>query len=204
MADIAVLGAGLGGLQAAMLLAGDGHRVTVVERDEQPPPAAVEEAWGRWRRRGVTQFGFAHFLLPRWRHLAEAELPAVVEGLDERGALRFNAFAANPARRGPLRPDDDRFDVVTARRPVIEMAMATAAAATPGVTIRRGVAVAGLAVRPDSPGATGTAPGVPHVTGLHTSAGPIEADLVVDCGGRRSSLPAWVAEAGGGADRRRP
>ena len=198
MADIAVLGAGLGGLQAAMLLAADGHRVTIVERDEQPPPARVEEAWGRWRRRGVTQFGYGHFLLPRWRELAEVELPTVVEALDDRGALRFNPFAEHPARRGPLRPEDARFDVVTARRPVIEMAMAAAATATPGVTIRRGVAVAGLAVGPGAPGADGPTPGVPHVTGLLTSAGPIEADLVVDCGGRRSSLPAWVAEAGGG------
>ena len=41
MAEILVLGAGLTGLTTAMLLARDGHDVTVLERDpaEPPPPA---------------------------------------------------------------------------------------------------------------------------------------------------------------------
>ncbi len=42
MAEILVLGAGLGGLSTAMLLARDGHQVTVLERDPaEPPPAAA-------------------------------------------------------------------------------------------------------------------------------------------------------------------
>ncbi len=38
MAKIVVLGAGLNGLCTALLLARDGHTVTVFERDPAPPP----------------------------------------------------------------------------------------------------------------------------------------------------------------------
>ena len=62
------------------------------------------------------------------------------------------------------RPGDECFETVTARRPVIEAAVAAVAARTPGVTFRRGVRVSGLLTRPD-----GT--GVPHVTGVLTNGG---------------------------------
>ena len=38
MAEILLLGAGVVGLGAALLLADEGHTVTVLERDPQPPP----------------------------------------------------------------------------------------------------------------------------------------------------------------------
>jgi phytoene dehydrogenase-like protein len=41
MADIVVLGAGLNGLAAGMLLARDGHRVTALERDPAEPGGAA-------------------------------------------------------------------------------------------------------------------------------------------------------------------
>ena len=54
MPHILVLGAGLTGLTAAMLLARDGHTVTVLDRDPASPPGAAEAAWQEWAR-------------PRWR-----------------------------------------------------------------------------------------------------------------------------------------
>jgi phytoene dehydrogenase-like protein len=42
MAEILVLGAGLTGLTTAMLLARDGHDVTVLERDPADPPTGAE------------------------------------------------------------------------------------------------------------------------------------------------------------------
>ena len=53
MAQILVLGAGLGGLSTAMLLARDGHEVTVLERDPAEPPPPER------RRRGVGRLAAA-------------------------------------------------------------------------------------------------------------------------------------------------
>ena len=74
----------------------------------------------------------------------EKELPGVIDELLALGGLRRIAFTALPTElTGEHHEDDARFDTVTARRPVVEAAVATVAASTPGVTIRRGVAVTG-------------------------------------------------------------
>jgi 2-polyprenyl-6-methoxyphenol hydroxylase-like FAD-dependent oxidoreductase len=191
MARILILGAGLGGLGTAMLLNRDGHEVTVLERDPAgpPPPEHADAAWDGWQRRGVNQFRLPHFMLPRWWGLVRAELPEVRYPLEAAGARYLNLIAAMPVeRRGPMRDSDGLFDTVTARRPVLEAAL-SAAAETAGVTIRRGVAVTGLTT--DRPAR------VPRVTGVLTEGGAaIGADLVVDCGGRRSALSSWLQAAG--------
>src|SRR5674536_317327 len=63
MARIVVIGAGVVGLGAAMLLAGDGHQVVVLERDPAPPPNDPAEAWRHWQRPGVNQFRLPHGFL---------------------------------------------------------------------------------------------------------------------------------------------
>jgi 2-polyprenyl-6-methoxyphenol hydroxylase-like FAD-dependent oxidoreductase len=188
MATILVLGAGLNGLSLAMLLAKDGHEVTVLERDANEPGDDPEAAWNGWERRGVGQFRMLHFMLPRWRSEIEAELPEVLAELEARGGLRFNALTCLPDEfTGGFRLGDERFETVTARRPVLEGAVAAVARRMPGVRIRRGVAVKGLNTNDHG------RPGIPQVTGVVTEHdGTIAADLVVDAGGRRSALPAWL------------
>jgi 2-polyprenyl-6-methoxyphenol hydroxylase-like FAD-dependent oxidoreductase len=191
VAEILVLGAGLGGLSTAMLLVRGGHQVTVLERDPaEPPPAA--QAWEAWERRGINQFRLPHLMLPRWRAQMEQELPEVLDELTAVGGLRVNMLASLPeTRRGPLRDGDERFETVTARRPVLEAAVAAVAGRTPGVTIRRGVAATGLLADP-LPGTQ-----TPHVQGVLTAGGrTVRADLVVDCGGRRSALGSWLEAVG--------
>ena len=192
MAEIIVTGAGVVGLSTAMLLAGDGHQVTVLERDPTPPPASPAAAWEAWERKGVNQFRLLHFLLARHRAMLEAELPAVAESLHAAGALSMNPVTAAPsAISGGTRPGDERFNILTARRPVAETVFASVAAETPGVTIRRGTAVSGFLTGPD------VVAGVPHVTGVRTESGEaLTVDLVVDASGRRSRLPDLLESIG--------
>jgi len=185
MAEIVVTGAGLGGLLTALALAGDGHHVRVFERDAAAPPGDPADAWDGWQRPGVAQFRQLYYLLPRFRELAERELPAVVDALDA-VALRHQPLADvtdEPDAR------DAAIVALTARRPTVEAAIAHLAGTTRGIDLHRGSPIRGLAP------AAGGGP-VPHVRGVVTDDGTVEADLVVDATGRRSPLAAWLAAIG--------
>ena len=188
---IVVIGAGVCGLAGAMMLAREGHAVTVLERDPQPPPESAEEAWRAWPRAGVSQFHQPHLVQPGGHMALGEELPDVLAAILAAGGARFDHLRVLPPSLDDHAPraGDERFVSLAARRPVLEQAIARAAAREPGLDLRRGVAVAGLQMRHDA--------GPPHVTGVGTTAGEVlAADLVVDAMGRRSPLPAWLQKSG--------
>jgi flavin-dependent dehydrogenase len=192
IARIVIVGAGVVGLGAALLLCGDGHEVTVLERDAETAPAGADEIWDSWQRKGVSQFRLPHFFLARYRGLLDAELPEVKKALAAAGAIRVNPVLNAPeALRGPAREEDGAFECISGRRCVVEAAVASVAGRAPHLEIRRGTAVAGLVTGPAAHD------GVPHVAGVRLGTGEeIAADLVVDMTGRRSALPRWLAEIG--------
>lgn len=188
MSRIIVVGGGLIGLATALMVAKQGHEVTVLERDPQPPPSTPREAWDSWDRPGVMQFRLAHIMLTRGRMVLEEHLPAAADALWKAGAGSYDGLADLPptvSDRSP-RPGDERFATFAARRPLIEYAMAAAAGGA--LDVRRGVHVTGL-----------LCDGNRRVTGVRLPDGELKADLVIDAMGRRSPLPAWLAAIGAGA-----
>lgn len=190
---IIVLGGGICGLGTAIMLARDGHEVTVLERDTAALPETPQEAWDTWERKGVAQFRQPHNFMPGLRLLLEAEMPDVQEALVAAGAGRFDLVNPLPPfleDRSP-RPIDDRLWTYTARRPAGEWVFADTARREPRVTIMRGTHAVGLLA------GRATEEGAPHVVGVETGDGArLHADLVIDAMGRRSKSPDWLEAIG--------
>jgi len=117
------------GLTTAMMLATDGHEVTVLEADPNGVPTAGTGAWEAWRRRGVAQFHQPHTLLTRFRRVCDEELPGLNRRLEAAGCITIDWLQNMPPSitdRSP-RPGDENSWSVTGRRPVVESVVAGAA-----------------------------------------------------------------------------
>lgn len=185
MAHLLVIGGGIAGLATALLAARRGHTAEVFERDTRAPGTALDRDFFGWHRPGVPQAAQPHVLLGAARRLLRTELPDVHAGMLRLGARErheLDWFDVRP----PARPGDEDLVMIQARRIVLESALAAAVRAEPGVVVRYGEPVTGLA-RADGSGA---GPCV-RVTGVTTAGGAYAGDLVVDASGRRGAPPAW-------------
>jgi 2-polyprenyl-6-methoxyphenol hydroxylase-like FAD-dependent oxidoreductase len=177
MANVLVLGGGLGGLAAALFAARHGHLVTVLERDHPPADGTADEDFTGWQRGGAPQIRQGHVFLARSTEVLAAEAPDVLAAILRRGAVAV-----------PLSPDDDAANVLS-RRLVYEAEFRRIVEREPGVEVRSGTTVRGLRF------GRGT-DGVPAVHGVRTDEGDLESDLVVDATGRASRTPRRLAGGG--------
>lgn len=166
---VAIVGAGVSGLVAALALSRAGHAVTIVDRDSAPPPDDAAGA-AAWARRGVAQFQQPHAFLARLRQELEAELPGVVEALLVAGAVDVplpNGMSSLWCRRSTL-------EWCLRRLVEDEPAITILPAAAQDVEVVDGV-VTGLRVADDA---------------------VLPADLVIDASGRRGRFgDRWSDEA---------
>jgi 2-polyprenyl-6-methoxyphenol hydroxylase-like FAD-dependent oxidoreductase len=182
-----VLGASMGGLAAARVLADAYKRVTVVDRDTLPVPGV--------QRRGVPQGRHAHGLLARGREALEELLPGLTDELVARGALygdvQLQGRWYNEGVR--LRQAPSGLNSLAVSRPLLEGQVRRRLAAFSNVSIVNGCDVAGLVATADGR----------RVSGVRTigrtiggGAETLTADLVVDATGRGSRSPVWLEALG--------
>jgi 2-polyprenyl-6-methoxyphenol hydroxylase-like FAD-dependent oxidoreductase len=185
---VAVAGGGVSGMLAALMLARDGHQVTVVERDDTPLPPTPDEAFESWQRTGAPHARQSHALLARLRLIMGDRMPDVLTTMAEWGVTELTVDRLMPTTitdRTPL-PGDDQIVLLACRRLTLEWALRRAVLAEPGVTWKGGVGASGLH-------AEGT-----DVRGLGLEDGSIvPADVVAVGGGRRSPIMQWIAGLGG-------
>jgi 2-polyprenyl-6-methoxyphenol hydroxylase-like FAD-dependent oxidoreductase len=185
---VAIVGAGVSGLGAAINLAHDGHDVVVCERDATPLPTSADEAFD-WNRRGAPQVRHSHAFLARGRNLIRDRLPDVREALLAAGVTEV--AWSNMARGGrdfEPEPGDEDLVMLACRRTTFEWVLRRYALETDRVEIRDGSVVSALAASNGS--------GPVRITGVVTGDGAIDADVVVDATGRPSHLIDLLAGVG--------
>jgi 2-polyprenyl-6-methoxyphenol hydroxylase-like FAD-dependent oxidoreductase len=183
---VAIVGAGIAGLFSGLLLARQGIEVTVVERDPGPPPTTGDEAFFDWERRSVPQWQLPHSFAPRARRLLVDRAPDVLDRLKADGVEEMDVMAlwVGESRRA----DDDQFIRIQARRPAFELALRRVVDDQAGIRMVSPEVATGLLFDEEKPRL---------VRGIRLADGTeIEADMVLDCAGRRSPVSSWLAAAG--------
>jgi len=190
-----VLGASMGGLLAARVLADFYEAVTVVERDVFTDDAA--------NRRGVPQGQHGHVVLPRCSQVLDELFPGFLDELvaggvpvwDDGDLARIDVSVGGHrlCRSGSLR-NRDSYQYYPSR-PFLESQLRQRLQAIPNVKLLDGHDVAGLTSNRDR--VTGARVVNRHGGGETT----VTADLVVDATGRGSRTPTFLDELGYGRPR---
>jgi 2-polyprenyl-6-methoxyphenol hydroxylase-like FAD-dependent oxidoreductase len=172
---VVVLGAGVAGCAAALAHTRDGNAVVVLDRDPGPVATDPDVVFETWSAYGVPQHRQPHNFLGLGRAVLRDRFPdrfgeLLAAGADEVDLSLFLGDA-------PRVPGDEDLATIACRRPVFDAAL------------RRAVEVRAAE-------ATGLVTREGRVTAVALADGTVEAELVVDAGGRASRVPDWLAAEG--------
>ena len=183
------MGAGIGGLAAALALSRLGCEVVLVERDDTPMPDDVEGAF-EWDRRGAPQVRHTHGFPALIRVLLRDRYPDVLQALRDAGVTEVSIMPPSVPPDAPTyERDAEDLQVLSCRRTTLEWVLRRCALDDERVQLRVGVGVAGLL------GEAGD--GVLDVRGVQLTDGTeLAADVVVACTGRRDDVPGWFSAHG--------
>lgn len=165
-----IVGAGPTGLYTAIALARRGHEITVIDRDRGPGGAQ----W--WDRKGVMQFHHPHFFRQPVADALLAEMPEVWAGLLAAGA-KPATVPGQPGLPAGLH----------CRRQTFERVLRSAAETEPGVMLR--TAHVDEVCRERG-----------RATGVTAGGDRVDADLVIDAGGRSGRLARELRAPAEGGD----
>lgn len=181
-----VLGASIGGLLAARVLADYYSTVTLVERDHLPPAGEP--------RKGVPQGRHAHGLHARGSAVLEQLFPGFTKEIAARGGMvldisRDFRWYANGGFHQPM---TSGLEGLLVSRPLLEAGLLARVRALPNVQMLEGYDILGLVASEDRHRITG----VRVARRADDTEQTLAADMVVDATGRGSRSPAWLAELG--------
>jgi 2-polyprenyl-6-methoxyphenol hydroxylase-like FAD-dependent oxidoreductase len=188
-----ILGASIGGLLAARVLADFYDTVTVVERDVLPD--------GPQTRRGVAQGAQPHTLPTRAAGIMDGLFPGFLDELVAGGARVWNdgdlsrlwlTFAGHPLLRSGKVPDPESIVIHHAHRPFLEWILRRRVRGIPSVTFLDSHDVVRLTSTPQRERVTGVVL-APRDSGAERA---LTADLVVDTTGRGSRTPLFLEQLG--------
>lgn len=186
---VVVVGAGIGGLAAAMALSRIGCEVVVLERDDTPMPDDVEGAFA-WNRRGAPQVRHTHGFPALIRVLLRDRYPDVLQALRGAGVSEVSIMPASVPESAPnYERDADDLHVLSCRRTTLEWVLRRCALAESGVEVWVGAGVAGVLTDGE---------GLPlRVWGVVLEDGTeLAADVVVAATGLRCAVPKWFGAHG--------
>lgn len=179
-----VIGAGMAGLVTARILADHFESITLVERDRRPVPADS--------RPSVPQGRHVHLLLGAGLDIIAELFPGIVSDLVGRGAFERDFGELSWYHHGAWRVQfPSGIPAILCSRPFLEEAVSQRVRALANVAILEETRATGLRLSAARD----------RVTGLdveRAGQGPttLDADLVVDLGGRSSQAPRWLESAG--------
>lgn len=182
-----VIGGSLSGLMAARVLADQFDQVTVIERDMLPDGPA--------ERKGVPQGPHAHTLLIRGQQIMAELFPGLTADLAALGAVRVDSGADIVwHQHGVVKARwQTGLDALSLTRPLLEWQVRLHVQKTPNIRLLTGYRVLDLLTDATKQKVAGVRFEPVDRKGAVML---LEADLVVDAGGRGSRAPQWLEAMG--------